>query len=393
MNYLKTTLLSGALLFGAPLVVRAQPQAQNPLAWTEWQLLSPSYEGLTKPPFLKFSDKRLSASVGLNGMSAGYVVNGSQIKVEPMISTMMAGPEPLMKAENLYAQALQNAQSFALSNGGTALTLSGTTTLSFKLTRKTPDAFVVSETKTVRVAPQLGPQMDGDQTPKYLQLEDLSEGVSWGRFTEAKIEGFTFVPGVSSVLKVAVERNERTQEKRLRLIESDAASASASPSVSLRDRTLFYQNEEGEETKVADGVWKEWLLPSGVLYAGSDGAGGFENEGQSLWHLDLNTGAKRKILAEVFPIENVRQVRSSSGRLAYVLSMRDGGLGAPHVAVADPARGLVWRQTVAEVRAIRNGRLAVAILKPRQEGEGTVFVRWLYPSLDALLKRPVIRAK
>ncbi len=73
------------------------------------------------------------------------------------------------------------------------------------------------EAKIINVAPQVGPELEGDRTPKYLQLEDLTEGPSWGRFSEAKIVGFDFVPGYRYQMRVVVERVAPSGENRLRL--------------------------------------------------------------------------------------------------------------------------------------------------------------------------------
>jgi heat shock protein HslJ len=191
----------------------------NPLAWTEWELTSPTYRGLKKTPTLKISDKGLSPSVGLNVVNGGYTVKGNTIKVESLISTMMAGPQEIMEAERALNRGVQEAKTFELTQNGQRLTLRGSSTLTFRRTGTTAQGFVPAETKIISVGPQLGPEMDGDKSPNYLQLEDLSEGVSWGKFTERKIEGFNFVPDYRYQLRVVVERNQRTGEKRLRALE------------------------------------------------------------------------------------------------------------------------------------------------------------------------------
>lgn len=191
----------------------------NRLAWTEWELASPTYSGVEKTPFLKFTDTRINASVGLNMMGGGYKVEGDKIRFDRLISTRMAGPRPLMEAESRYAGALARASTFRVSSDGKTLTLIGDETLVFRLTGATSPEFVATETKLINVGSRLGPELDGDQTAKYLQLEDLSEGGGWGRFTEPEILGFDFVPGYRYQLRVQVERNMRSGEKRLRLLE------------------------------------------------------------------------------------------------------------------------------------------------------------------------------
>ena len=233
-TYPKALLRRGALsllLLNAPLIARAaemrdvtpmaneQVAAANVLAWTEWELTAPAYAGLEKPPFLKFTDTRLSTSVGLNFIGGAYTLGGKTMSVKPLVSTFMAGSQSLMNAEARYSKALQSVQSFEVNANGQNLILRGDETLSFRLTGRTLQGFAPTETKIINVAHRLGSQLDGDKTPKYLQLEDLSEGTSWGRFSQNKILDFDFVPGYRYQMRVVVERNALTGEKRLRALE------------------------------------------------------------------------------------------------------------------------------------------------------------------------------
>jgi heat shock protein HslJ len=111
--------------------------ANKALAGTQWELTAPTYAGLEKRPFLKFADTTLSASVGLNSISGGYTLKGNTISLQPLASTRMAGPEPMMNAEDSYGKALQRVRSFAVSADGRRLTLYGVQTLSFRLTGRT----------------------------------------------------------------------------------------------------------------------------------------------------------------------------------------------------------------------------------------------------------------
>ena len=206
----------------------------NPLADTNWELANPTYAGLEKKPFLNFTGDSIGASVGLNSMGGGYKIDGAKITFEPLISTMMAGPPALMNAESQYSKALESVRTFEISPDGQTLTLRGAQilplvnrpgsddrrlTLIFAATGTVPTGFVATETKIINVAPQLGPEFDGDQTPKYLQLEDLSEGTSWGKFSEAQIIAFDFQPDNRYQLRVQVERDAATGAKQLRLLE------------------------------------------------------------------------------------------------------------------------------------------------------------------------------
>ena len=198
---------------------RTNATQTNPLAFTNWQLNDPTYAGLNQKPTLKFTDKAIGASVGLNAMGAGYKTDGTKIEFEQFISTMMAGPPALMQAESQYSKALASVKSFEISPDGQTLTLRGAQKLTFASTGKTAPGFVPTQTKIINVAPQLGAEFDGDQTPKYLQLEDLTQGTSWGRFTEPQIMGFDYQPGNRYQLRVQVERDENSGAKQLRLLE------------------------------------------------------------------------------------------------------------------------------------------------------------------------------
>jgi hypothetical protein len=116
----------------------------------------------------------------------------------------------------------------------------------------------------------------------------------------------------------------------------------------------------GDSVVLSDSAYRAWLLaPSGlVAYSALDGAGGFENEGQSLTVVDLTTGARRRVVADYFPILRVALLESA-GQRAVLVHMRDGGQGSLHVTVVDPARGQVFRATNALGR-IESGRILVS---------------------------------
>jgi hypothetical protein len=102
----------------------------------------------------------------------------------------------------------------------------------------------------------------------------------------------------------------------------------------------------GDTVVVSDSAYRVWKLGTGSLVAvsGLDGAGGFENEGQSLMVIDLATGARRRVVADYFPIVRV-ELLSTGAHHALLVHMRDGGHGSLHVTVVDPKRGQVFRET------------------------------------------------
>ena len=100
----------------------------------------------------------------------------------------------------------------------------------------------------------------------------------------------------------------------------------------------------GAEQKIAEQAQQAWILSGGrqVVYSSSDGAGGYENEGQSLHVYDLITRRSKRIMSEYFMVETVEEVVTTRKKRALLVTLEDGGLGASYVAVVDPARGEVF---------------------------------------------------
>ena len=106
----------------------------------------------------------------------------------------------------------------------------------------------------------------------------------------------------------------------------------------------LYVTINGKERKIADVAIDAWVINGGrqVVYSGRDGAGGFENEGQSLRVYDARSGKTRKVMAEYVAVDEVTEVKTAGGKIALLVKMSDGGLGANYLAVVDPARGEVF---------------------------------------------------
>jgi hypothetical protein len=106
----------------------------------------------------------------------------------------------------------------------------------------------------------------------------------------------------------------------------------------------LYVTIRAREKKIADEAVEAWVIQGGhsVVYSGRDGAGGFENEGESLRIYDARTGKQRKIMSEYFEIDKVTEVTTSAHQTALLVELVDGGLGASYVAVVNPLRGEVF---------------------------------------------------
>ena len=100
----------------------------------------------------------------------------------------------------------------------------------------------------------------------------------------------------------------------------------------------------GKERKITEQAQQAWILSGGryLVYSSSDGAGGYENEGQSLHIYDVVTGRRKRIMSEYFMVETVEEVMTSKKKRVLLVTLADGGLGASYVAVVDPTRGEVF---------------------------------------------------
>ena len=86
---------------------------------------------------------------------------------------------------------------------------------------------------------------------------------------------------------------------------------------------------------------KAFILDGGktIAFTGTDGAGGFENEGQSLRLYDVATGKSRKVMAGYNMIDSVKSVKTADGKSALLVAQSDGGLGGDHFSIVDPVQG------------------------------------------------------
>ena len=100
----------------------------------------------------------------------------------------------------------------------------------------------------------------------------------------------------------------------------------------------------GKEQQVTKQAQQAWVINGGrqVVYSSSEGAGGYENEGQSLHLYDVTTGKHKRIMSEYFMVDDVKEAVASNKKRALLVTMSDGGLGASYVAVVDPLRGEVF---------------------------------------------------
>jgi heat shock protein HslJ len=98
------------------------PPALNGTSWrlTGWTLSSLDPNGFTITA--AFADGKISGKSAVNTYSGSYTEGpGDAFSVGELASTMMAGPEPDMRAEQAYLTLLSQAKSYALKGGGLTL--------------------------------------------------------------------------------------------------------------------------------------------------------------------------------------------------------------------------------------------------------------------------------
>ncbi len=155
----------------------------------------------------------------------------------------------------------------------------------------------------------------------------------------------------------------------------------------------------GQEKQITDQAQQAWIINNGwqVVYSSSDGAGGFENEGQSLHRYDVRTGARKRILAEYFAVDTVEEVVTSTKQRALLVTMADGGLGASYVAVVDPRRGEVFFRRWSRIMSRKGNVIVLGFYREddweKLDGDQATKVRPYKTerhNLNTLLRRRVI---
>lgn len=154
----------------------------------------------------------------------------------------------------------------------------------------------------------------------------------------------------------------------------------------------------GTEKKIADQAQQAWIINGGrhVVYSSSDGAGGYENEGQSLHLYDVNSGKQKRIMSHYFMVETVKEVITSNKKRALLVTMEDGGLGASYVAVVDPWRGEVFFRRWARILSTKGDTIVLGFYREADWGDELESGKKVRPykterhNLRSLLRRPVI---
>lgn len=180
-------------------------------------------------------------------------------------------------------------------------------------------------------------------------------------------------------------------QARAEIIRIDAEPRKAGP---------LYVRVGNEEKRIADAAVRAWPIEDGryVVYSGMDGAGGYENEGQSLRFYETATGSTMKVLSEYYTVDRVTGVRTTANKLALIVEMRDNGLGASHLAVVDPLRGETFFKAKVKLIERISDRIRLGHFKDKDwaqsnSGANIVPYKTEYFDLNKLLKKSVINNK
>jgi hypothetical protein len=162
-----------------------------------------------------------------------------------------------------------------------------------------------------------------------------------------KIAAFVMLVSCAALCPAQVTRAQKARTAAAREV---ATAARVAPATEGAAGPLFV-TVGGREKKVADKAYKAWVVQGGrqVVYSAPGGAGGYENEGQSLYAYDAATGRQRKVMSEYYMVDEVTEVTTAAKKTALLVEMSDGGLGASYVAVVDPSRGEVFFRRWAKV--------------------------------------------
>ena len=156
--------------------------------------------------------------------------------------------------------------------------------------------------------------------------------------------------------------------------QNDGSSGQRATNVRIEMRDIYgplFVTIGGTEKKITDRAQQAWIINRGrhVVYSSSEGAGGYENEGQSLHLYDVDTGNQKRIMSHYLMVQTVNEVVTIKSKRALLVTMEDGGLGASYVAVVDPLRGEVFFRRWARILADKGDTIVLGFYKEADWGE------------------------
>jgi heat shock protein HslJ len=121
MSRLTLTLLMVVLIAETSLGSTACSLAGSPLDGSRWRLVEWTISSIAPAQVTitaEFVGGRLTGKSGVNSYSGPYQIGlGNAFSGGPFAGTLMAGPDPAMRAERAYLTLLGQAKSYGLANG------------------------------------------------------------------------------------------------------------------------------------------------------------------------------------------------------------------------------------------------------------------------------------
>lgn len=119
------------------------------------------------------------------------------------------------------------------------------------------------------------------------------------------------------------------------------------------------------ERKITERASCAWIISGGteVVFVSDGGSGGFEGEGQTLHIYNVKTRETREVLSHYYMIDEVKEVKLSTGAIALLVEMSDGNAGNPYFSVVDPKRGEIYFRRLAKPAAIKGDRVTLNIYR------------------------------
>ncbi len=158
--------------------------------------------------------------------------------------------------------------------------------------------------------------------------------------------------------------------------------------------SLFVQTTDGKEQLVEKGATKHWFSNDRMTLYYSylvDASGG-----EGIKRYKIETGESDLIFVHDLEVMALIDAPTKSGRTALIVNMIDLDGGTPQAVVADPERGRVHIEKLAQFYALEGGMLTLGIYTEKQIAS-SAFGQWPKPDhtgtydLDDLLAREASR--
>jgi hypothetical protein len=143
--------------------------------------------------------------------------------------------------------------------------------------------------------------------------------------------------------------------------EKSEMSPSVTAKVSKEGALMVTVNGKAR-TVAPKAVARAWVLKGekAVVYSVREMKHGYEGEGEALFRYDVATGQTRRLMTAAVMVDKVYELTTAGGKSLLCVTLSDGGLGANHVALVNPERGVVFANTRARFVKVEPRQIVVA---------------------------------